>query len=358
MKIESIRTTPVLAPLPCPLVTASGRIEQFPLVIIDVTTDTGIVGRSYTDTYLKELLPALDRTISGLGTLIAGMPLAPRDVFSFLNRRCRLMGMKNLVGVAIGGLDMAIWDAWSRAQNVPLVRALGGSPRPIRAYNSLGLYDAKSVVAAAEETNVAGYAGMKVKTGFPTFAEDLACVRAARKALKPDVALMIDYNQSLDPVEAMARCRALDGEGLEWIEEPVIADDFESCARIASAVATPIQIGENFNGPGEMRAAMAANAMDLVMPDAQFIHGVSGWMEAATLARSAGIPMSSHLFPEASAHLLGVTPTAHWLEVMDVAGGLRSSPLPIVEGCVTAPEAPGFGIDWDDDAIARHRVSF
>ena len=356
MKITSIRTTPVLAPLPRPVRTASGTIDQFPLVLIDVITDSGVEGRAYAQVYLPELLLALDRAVASLAGMATGLPLAPRDVHAYLLRRCRLFGMKGLLGVALGGLDMALWDAWARARGEPLARALGAELRPLRAYHSVGLYDAESVVAIADETLAAGYAGLKIKAGFPTFAEDLAAVRAAKRALGNGTALMIDYNQSLTLPEAMARCKALDDEGLEWIEEPVLADDLEGCARITDAVTTPIQIGENFHGPLEMRAAIAARASDLVMPDAQYIHGVTGWLEASALARAAGLPMSSHTFVEASAQLLCATPTAHWIEVLDAAGGLRHAPLQLKDGMLMPWDTPGIGLEWRGDMVARHRV--
>jgi mandelate racemase len=356
MKVDAVRTIPVLAPLPRPVRTASGTIGRFPLVLIDVATADGVIGRAYSQIYLPELLPALDRTIVALGGMLAGKDFDPREAHAHLLNRCRLLGAKNLVGMALGGLDMALWDAWARAQGKPLVRSLGSAPKPIKAYNSVGLYDARSVVAIAEETRAAGFAGLKIKVGFPTLAEDVAAIRAARQVLGDDIALMIDYNQSLDVSEAMARCKALDAEGLEWIEEPVAADDLAGCARIAETIATPIQIGENFNGTQEMRAAIAARAADLVMPDAQYIRGVTGWLEAAELAGAAGLPMSSHTFVEASVHLLCATPTVHWLEVLDAAGGLRRAPMLLRGGAVTPSEAPGIGIEWDDDAVARHRA--
>jgi mandelate racemase len=356
MNIAHISTRAVLAPLPRPVRTASGTIDQFPLVLIDVTTDDGIKGRAYAQVYLPELLPALDRTVAGLAQMIIGMPLAPRDVHAFLLRRCRLLGVKNLTGMALGGLDMALWDTWARSRNEPLARALGAELRPLKAYNSVGLYDARSVVAIAEQTRRDGYAGLKVKAGFPTVAEDLAVVRAARRALGDGIALMIDYNQSLDVAEAIERCKALDGEHLTWIEEPVPANDLEGCARIADAIVTPIQIGENFNGPAEMRTAIAAGACDLVMPDAQFIHGVTGWLQAAAFASAAGLRMSSHTFVEASAHLLCATPTADWIEVLDAAAGLRREPLAMRDGMVTPWDAPGIGLEWNEDEVARHRI--
>ena len=356
MKITHIHTTPVLAPLPRPVRTASGTIGQFPLVLIDVHTDTGVVGHAYAQVYLPELLTALQHAVSSLADMTTGLPLVPRDVHAHLLRRCRLFGMKGLLGVALGGLDMALWDTWARARGEPLAHALGAALRPLKAYHSVGLYNAQEVVAIAEETLAAGFAGLKIKAGFATFAEDLASVRAAKRALGDAAALMIDYNQSLSLPEAMARCKALDDEGLTWIEEPVIADDLDGCARIAEAITTPIQIGENFHGATEMRSAITARASDLVMPDAQFIHGVTGWLEAAALARTAGLPMSSHTFVEASAQLLCATPTADWIEVMDAAGGLRQAPLHIQDGMLIPWDTPGIGLEWREDQVARYRV--
>jgi mandelate racemase len=356
MKITGIATTPVLAPLPTPLRTASGSIERFPLVLIELGTDAGVTGRAYAQAYFPQLLPALEHTVAGLGSMVVGQPLAPRDLHEFLRNRCRLLGVKGLAGMALGGLDMAWWDAWARSRGEPLARALGARLPPLGAYNRLGQSHPASDPAVADAPMAAGFAGLKIKLGFPTLAEDLAAVRAARHVLGDGTALMVDYNQSLSAAEAMRRCRALDDEGLAWIEEPVLADDFEGCARVAAAVHTPVQIGENFHGPGEMRAAIAARAMDLVMPDAQFMHGVTGWLEAASLARAAGLPMSSHIFVEASAQLLCATPTAHWLEVLDAAASLRCASLVLRDGCVQPWDAPGIGLEWVEDAVARYRA--
>jgi mandelate racemase len=105
-----------------------------------------------------------------------------------------------------------------------------------------------------------------------------------------------------------------------------------------------------------MRAAIVARASDLVMPDAQFIHGVTGWLEASALAQTAGLPMSSHTFVEASAQLLCATPTAHWVEVLDAAGGLRHAPLHIKDGMLVPWDTPGIGLEWREDIVARCRV--
>jgi len=210
---------------------------------------------------------------------------------------------------------------------------------------------------AAAKTAAAGFKAMKVKIGWPTLAEDLAVVRAARKHLGEDAALMVDYNQSLSTPEAIRRGRVLDGEGVSWIEEPVRADDYRGAAEIAAQVATPIQIGENFNGVYEMELALSLRASDLVMPDPQQIGGVTGWLRAAALAQAAGVPCSSHLFIEVSAHLLTMTPTCHYIEYLDVAAPILAEPLHPVDGMIQAPARPGIGIQWNEDAIKRYRIA-
>ena len=180
---------------------------------------------------------------------------------------------------------------------------------------------------------------------------------SVKKAIGPRVKLMVDFNQGLSAAEAIRRGRMIDDEGgVEWIEEPVRADDVSGCSLVRREIRTPIQIGENFMGPEQMAQALAAGACDFVMPDAQRIGGVTGWMRAAALAQGAGLEMTSHLFTEASAHLLAVTPTCHWLEYVDWANAVLKDPLEVKDGFAHVPDSPGTGIAWDEKAVKKHLV--
>src|SRR6185295_10868936 len=110
-------------------------------------------------------------------------------------------------------------------------------------------------------------------------------------------------------------------------------------------------------GVEAMSAALREQACDLVMPDLARIGGVTGWMHAARLASANGIPMSSHLFPEVSAHLLAATPTAHWLEYVDWADAIVQKPLRIVDGTAIVPDRPGAGLEWNRAAVERYRMT-
>ena len=165
---------------------------------------------------------------------------------------------------------------------------------------------------------------------------------------------MCDFNQALTVADAVRRGAMLDGEGLLWIEEPIRPDDYAGCAEVAAATQTPIQIGENFDSAFSMQAALDHHACDFVMPDAQRIGGVTGWLRAAALAHAAGIEMSTHLFSEVSAHLMTVTPTAHWLEFVDWADAVLREPLKVKDGHVLLSEEPGSGIAWDEAAVKKY----
>lgn len=352
--IRGVRATPVIAPLVPPMTTAAGSLTESALLLVDLETREGVSGRAYLFGYSRFTLAPLRSLVESLGEMASGEPLAPVDLEAKLRRRFALFGDRGLAGMALSAFDMAAWDALARAANLPLVRLLGGTPRPLRAYKSLGMLGPAAAAEAAVRAVDEGFPGMKIKIGWPTLEEDMAAVRAARSRMPDPMALMVDFNQSLPAAEAVRRSVALDGEGLAWIEEPVRAGDYAGAAEVARAVTTPIQIGENFMGPFEMEDALRAGACDEVMPDPQQIGGVTGWLRAAALAQAAGRSMSGHIFIEPTAHLLAVTPTAGWLEWLDVASPVLAEPFRLEAGHVTAPERAGLGLSWDPEAVARY----
>ena len=269
------------------------------------------------------------------------------------------MDTHGILGQALAGIDMAAWDALAQSQQLPLARALGGEVRPIRAYNSCGLWiqDPAKVADEAEQLLSEGnFRAVKIRIGRPDFKQDLAAVRNVKKRIGDDVCLMSDFNQSLTVNEAIRRGQALDDEGLYWIEEPIRHDDYAGCAKIAAEVRTPIQIGENLLNSMEMQKAIDAKAAEYYMPDVQRIGGVTGWLRAAALAQANSLDMSSHLFPEISAHLLAVTPTCHWLEFMDWGSAILKEPPRLKDGHLLIPDRPGSGMEWDEEAVARYAV--
>jgi mandelate racemase len=334
--------------MPQPHRTASGALTESPLVLVDAMTDAGVTGRSIVFTYAAAALGPTADFIRNLEPLVQGEELAPAEIAQKLARRFRLLGTHGLVGMALAGIDMALWDAFARVQGQPLARVLGGVPKPIPAYGAIG-YDGESGSArTAEEWAKRGFQAVKAKFGYPTAAEELRVLRAIRSAAGPEVAVMVDYNQSFTPAAAAERIRALGDEGLAWVEEPVYSHDFHGHAYVARQVRTPIQAGENWWGPEDLRLAIEARATDYVMLDVMKIGGVTGWRAASALAAAHAIPVSSHLWPEVSSQLLGITPGAHWLEYADWWNSVLEQPLRVENG-MAQPAEP---IEWNESYVA------
>ena len=359
LTIRALRATGVDVPMTYALGTSRARMTTAPLLLIDLLTEEGVTGRAYLFCYLRAAAPAIAKILEHAESIVTGDPVAPLDLWRKLASRFALIGVQGIVRMALAGLDVAAWDALAIAAGLPLARLIGGEPKPIPAYNSCGLGlmdDPQAVADEAERLLAGGFRAIKLRLGYPTVQQDLAAVRAVRKRIGDGIELMVDYNQLLSVAQAMERGRALDSESVFWLEEPIRHDDYAGCARLAREIKTPIQIGENFSEATAMATALAAEACDFVMPDLERIGGVTGWQRAAALAATRGIEMSSHLFPEVSAHLLAATPTCHFLEYVDWANKIVQQPLQIANGCAVVPDRPGNGLIWDAAAVERYRI--
>ena len=323
-----------------PIQTAAGEMATSPLVLLDIETEEGVTGRSYVFCYTPVAMAAVAAALGEFA--LEGADLAPVPLWDALRRRFRLLGASGVLGLALGAIDMAAWDAQARAAERPLVELLGGrADTAVAAYAGLRSMRPADAASEAEELLAAGHTELKVKLGGAD--GDLDVIRAL-----PDVPLMVDYNQTLTRAEARRRLLALEGEGLQWVEEPIGADDVEGLAALAAESDTPIQAGESWWGPGEAARSLAANGSDYVMLDVARIGGVTGWLRAAALVETAGVPLSSHAYPELSAHLLAASPARHRLEHTDHTGPLITEPLPVSAGHVT----PGPPLTWDEAAVA------
>jgi mandelate racemase len=301
---------------------------------------------------MKYLVPALH----DLGDMLKGRELAPVELYELARKSLHFVGYQGLSMIAVSGLDLAAWDARAKAANVPLCVFLGGSVGPVRAYNSNGLWLKEPSAVAAESIELrdeGGFTGLKLRLGRDRLRDDLATIEAVRNAVGNDTALMIDFNQGLNLADALQRCHAIDDLGLTWIEEPIVYDNFDGFAQLAAELETPIQIGENFYGPRDVHTAIQKKVCDFVMPDFMRIGGVTGWLTAA-IAGAAGVPVSTHLYPEVAAHVMRVTETAHWLEWQDWADPILLKPYDIKDGLLHIPNVPGVGLEWNEDAITAN----
>ena len=357
LTFKSIRARPVVLKLKRPVIARIATITDWPLILIDLFTNEGVVGRSYLEPYTVKAMKYLVPALHDLGDMLKGRELAPVELYELARKSLHFVGYQGLSMIAVSGLDLAAWDARAKAANVPLCVFLGGSVGPVRAYNSNGLWLKEPSAVAAESIELrdeGGFTGLKLRLGRDRLRDDLDTIEAVRNAVGNDMALMIDFNQGLNLADALQRCHAIDDLGLTWIEEPIVYDNFDGFAQLAAELETPIQIGENFYGPRDVHTAIQKKACDFVMPDFMRIGGVTGWLRSAAIAGAAGIPVSTHLYPEVAAHVMRVTETAHWLEWQDWADPILLKPYDIKDGLLHIPNVPGVGLEWNEDAITAN----
>ncbi|MDX1400658.1 MAG: enolase C-terminal domain-like protein, partial [Kiloniellales bacterium] len=277
----------VVAPLARPIRTASGSIPAAPLVLIDVESDQGVTGHAYIFGYTPKTLVPLVTFIENLNDLLAGKTAAPAKRMAEMTVAFRLLGRQGLVGMALSGVEMALWDLLGQSQNLPVVALLGGEAEAVPAYDSYGIVAPSDDRENLEQSLAQGFTAIKIKLGESDGSNDEEVVAGVRDIIGPEAALMVDYNQSLDPEETLRRLDLLAPYDLTWVEEPVPAEDLIGHAKIREASPIPIQTGENWWFPSDMAKAIAAGASDYAMPDLMKIGGISGWLSAMALAEAA-----------------------------------------------------------------------
>jgi mandelate racemase len=354
LTIRSVTARAVVLALKRPVMARIATITEWPLILIDLQTEEGIVGRSYLEPYTPRAMKYLIPALHDLGDLLKGRAVAPSELYTLARKSLHFVGYQGMSMIVVSGLDMAAWDALAKAAGMPLCVLLGGTTGAVDAYNSNGLWLREPDAVATEAVELrdeAGFKGLKLRLGREKPRQDIETIEAVRRAVGDEIDLMVDFNQGLHMGEALRTCRMVDDLGLAWIEEPIVYDNLDGCAQLTAQLRTPIQIGENFYGPRDLHVALQRKACDYVMPDLMRIGGVTGWLKAASIAGAAGVPMSTHLYPEIAAHLMRVTETAHWLEWQDWANPILQEPYAVADGRLRIPNKAGVGLEWDEGAV-------
>ncbi|MEM8795387.1 MAG: enolase C-terminal domain-like protein [Pseudomonadota bacterium] len=352
--MKRVRVRAVSVPLKRPIVSKVGLFDRWPVVLIDLEMDDGVIGTSYLEPYLHNAARYVAPAIHDLVDAFKERPIGHAAFFDQARKSLSLIGLEGVSMIAVSGIDMALWDAAAKRAELPLAEFLGGTLGGVKAYNSGGLWlsdpdgqgdEAKALVAEG------GFQGLKLRLGRDRLTDDLRALDEVRSGIGEDVNLMVDFNQGLSLDRAIHLCQALDDAGLYWFEEPIPYEQIAGFKELRRRLKTPIQIGENFYGPGIAADAILRSACDFIMPDMMRIGGVTGWLRTAAIASAQGVPMSTHLYPEISAHLMRVTPTAHWLEWQDWADPIVAHPFTLEDSEIQIPDRPGIGISWNEDAV-------
>ena len=360
LKFTDIKIRTVNVPLKKPIIAHIGTFEYWPYICLDLSTNSNIVGKSYIGPYLVNQLPAIVNCINALAKIYLGRNIRPFNFYEEGFQKLSLLGYQGIGLYSLAALDIAFWDAYSKAANLPLACLLGSELKPIQSYNSRGLWliPLEKIEDEVNELLLEGtFSSIKVRLGRKDVIDDITVIEKIKKVAGPKINIMSDFNQCYSYENALKRMSELDDQGLYWFEEPINYRDYDGCSKLSSKIKTPITIGENFHGSYDLITSIRKKSSAFIMPDLMRIGGVSGWIKAANIAESFNVPVSTHLFPEVSAHLMNITPTAHWLEWVDWANPiLLDTGFKVKNGNYIIPNIPGTGIEWNEENIIKYKV--
>jgi L-alanine-DL-glutamate epimerase-like enolase superfamily enzyme len=362
--IAAVDAFTVAIDLPAPLVLSSGEIRSREYVVVTVTTHDGIRGTSYS---LTRGLPVASAVRDSLRPVHVGADSWPVEAAWERGHRAALAaGPTPPIMRALSLVDIALWDiAASRAQ-LPLwtllgahrsevpVMLVGGYPRPGRTPAELG------ELAASYLSH--GYPLVKLARLLEPSATREMLQAAARHA---QPRFVVDAGWCWQsPDEALAELRTWGDVQLAWLEDPLQPGDVAACAALRSQSPVPLGIGDDVTDAGLLRRLADAGALDVVRLDVTSIGGITAAAKVVQWAEAAGLPVSTHVYPEIHVHLCAAWPGCTYLETFDPndnpfdpAARLFRRGLTFERGAARAPTAPGLGLELDEDFIARHRLA-
>jgi L-alanine-DL-glutamate epimerase-like enolase superfamily enzyme len=305
------------------------------VIVTEVHTDDGAVGHgfSWTPTIGPQAVQALlDHDIA---PFVEGLEANPETVWDALWKRLHEAGGGGLTTIAMAGLDLALWDLAARGAGTSVAGLLGQRHESVEVYGSgVNLhYTLEELVEQARRWVAAGHNAVKIKVGRPDLAEDAERVAAVRSVIGPQRKLMIDANQRWDLSKALKALEVLGGFGLEWLEEPLRADDLSAYRRLRSNSPVPIALGENVHTIYRFRDFIEAGAVDIIQPNIVRVGGITPFRRIVELARANSVRVAPHLLPELSGQLALTLAEAVSVEDVEDASfeqlGVLAAPSPV-----------------------------
>lgn len=360
VQIRDIQTTVIAVPVTRRIVSSVRDTDRVINVLVEVLTDEEISGLSYIAAFTRHKAQAVCALVDDLAEVVRGMDAAATGmVWERMWAACTLIGHSGLAVFALSAIDTALWDLQGKLLNVPVHRLLGTRRTSLPAYASDGCWlypDPGQVADEAIEFAGMGFKAVKIRFGRPDPEQDIVALDSVRRTVGDEIDIMVDVNQGWSRTRALEYGRRLAEYNVTWLEEPLVAEDIDGLAEVRSTLSIPIVAGENAYMPAGISALVDVDAVSMVMPDLQRVGGINGWVRANAIAQSRHIPITAHLFPEISAHLLAASDLAGPLEWITWMDPVLETPLLINQGQAEVPNGPGLGLAFQKDAVEQYRI--
>lgn len=363
MKIDHIETINLLFNYDQGFAYAGGSCTGRVTTLVLVRTDDGRtgVGSAYSHPGLLYLI--IQRQLAPM--LIGKDPRDVETLWDLMYNSTRWYGRKGVAMTALGGLDTAFWDLRGQAADKPIFELLGGESATCPAYGSALLWNSPEELAKeACQLVENGFRRMKMRLGRGA-ETDAAVLKTIRKAVGPDIDLMIDGSMRYEFEEALDLARLLEEYRAFWFEEPFPPEEIDLYKELRGFVTVPIAAGENEFGLQGFRELIRGGAVDIVQPDASRCGGITETLRVAWLAQRSGLNFAPHSWCDAvaivaNAHLVASQPNGVTVEI-DQTGNpfveqLLAEPLTVSEGMIKLSDKPGLGIELNAKMVDEYRL--
>lgn len=365
MKIVKAETFVLHVPLGRTIKDATYTFKVWGLAGVVLSGETGLQGIGFTGlegSGEEEVKSVLDRYY--IPVVTGRDSLDVREIWHDCYwGKAHWFGRSGITQLALSALDIALWDLNSKAAEMPLWKYLGSAKNgPIPAYNT----DAGWLNLSREELTSQlkalvdkGWAAVKMKIGLTDPGEDIARIRAVRKAIGDGPKLMVDVNMGWTLDTALVWAPHLADYDIVWLEEPFHPDEIESHAVLARHITTPLAAGENIFSRFMFRDYVKAGAITYLQPDCTRIGGITEWLNVAGLATCWGLPVVPHLGDGAQVHqhLVAATTASPMIEYVPWLKDCFEEPVRVHQGNVLLPEAPGASTTFKKPVFQKYRVA-
>lgn len=348
-KVERVETYVLRVPLSRPVTDALYHRTHWHIPVAEISTSDGLTGTGYSGVWAGEdlLCSAVDRYLAPM--LIGHDATAIGELWRQLYwSPLHWVGRAGVTHMALGMIDVALWDLAAQRAQMPLWRMLGGTYRELETYNTDGGWLNLSLDELVADTSAmaeAGWRRVKVKAGSGNLPADLERVRLVRETLPDSVQLMVDANQAWDRMTARTAAAALAGLGAAWLEEPLHPDDVAGHAELRAASTVPVALGENVYSLEGFAAFLSAAAVDVVQADVTRVAGVTEWLRIAHLAQGQGrwvVPHAGDMM-QVHQHLVAAIGDRGPALIEYLPWGLEvfREPVHVERGTLKLPDSPG-----------------
>ncbi|MBI4219404.1 MAG: mandelate racemase/muconate lactonizing enzyme family protein [Chloroflexi bacterium] len=368
MKITDVTTTMLRDPegfviqdatIPPPRKGTRGRSALF----VHIKTDEGVEGLG-PGTGLRAIQSVVEDNLKDL--LLGQDPFNIEKLWNDMFWRVRGYGRKGIAFQSISAVDIGLWDLKAKALGVPLYRLLGPYRDSVPVYGSGGWtnFTTKELIAEQMGYVERGFSRIKMKVAKDfgqSEAEDIARLRAVRKAAGESVEVYVDANNGYYAKQAIRMSKAFEDSNVGWFEEPVIADDIEGLAAVSKATTIPVATGEHEYTKFGFKELIARGGADIVQPDIGRVGGVTEWMKVAHLAHAFNLPVAPHAVQLVHLHTACATPNLKVVEYLGVSEAsdrvwYTEFPEPKKGMWSPYPDRPGLGLELNPATVRKFKV--